>query len=194
MAAREAEEKTKQVESRQFEARVWKAGADKQKLRFVRARVEELTVECDILTIGAERAKSERNTLAAGVQELEAAAVKRDSEPGVVLSILQSMKDRVAVDESRGDTAESWAHDALNKKAELNGLVEALTRTVAGERVPVDSIVDAEFSRVRSVITAALNGSEETLSDTIGVGCEGFPASSASSASRASVDSTSSQA
>lgn len=78
------------------------------------ALVEELTVEHDCLITGAERAESEHHIHAALVQELEAAAVKRNNERGVLLSAVRALKNRVTAGKSGVEAPENRAHDALD--------------------------------------------------------------------------------
>lgn len=55
----------------------------------------------------AELAKAERDTLAACIQNLEAAVVTRDGELGVIVNAVPSLKDIVAAGDSQADTANS---------------------------------------------------------------------------------------
>lgn len=89
LTAQEAEAETQTVERRRLEVSMPAPDADVEALCVAYAQVEELMVERDILTAGAEQATVKHNELAARIRKLEVDEKIRDGELRVVFSAVR---------------------------------------------------------------------------------------------------------
>lgn len=151
LTSEQAEAGLRIAEVCQLEVRVCAAEEDYKALCVGRNIVEELVAERTSLTAGTEQAITERETLAARIQELEVAAATRNEAFGVVVSALQSLKGlkyRVAAGEGRANKAKNQASETLIKMSELWTLVEVLSQKVGDECGGVAGLFGANLVRV----------------------------------------------
>lgn len=86
-------------------------------------------------------------------------------ELGAVERAMFFLNSHVAAGEDRANTSKAQARKTLNKMSKFQALVEGQNRIVLGERVHFVKLVSFKLMRYQLAITAAVSGSECTLSE-----------------------------
>lgn len=157
-------------------------------------RADKVKAERVSTSWGIEQAKAERDSLAARIRELEAAAATQYGEVGVRVQAVLSLKGRIASGEDRANTEEVPACETLEKMSELRALLEGLSTNVGSECARVVGLGDAELVHVRLGITAALSERGATVSEGICKVPDSFPVKAAYDAAGLSAEGSSDQA